>query len=134
MRQRLKSWAAVGGCLAVAGWGLCLPLPEAAAQMDSAAEKQQDIQAWLGARGPERATLDLLAAEPFTVGKDLKLTFRLHNPTDEAMEDLQLTSRRGDLESLFFQLTDGTNRNYGGEGAPAPVVRDAQSGMEGANE
>ncbi len=46
----------------------------------------------------------------------------------------ELTSRRGDLESLFFQLTDGTNRNYGGEGAPAPVVRDAQSGMEGANE
>ena len=66
MRQRLKSWAVVGGCMAVAGWGVCLPLPEAAAQMDSAAEKQQDIQAWLGARGPERATLDLLAAEPFT--------------------------------------------------------------------
>lgn len=44
MRQRLKSWAAVGGCVAVAGWGLCLPLPNAAAQMDSAAEKTQDIQ------------------------------------------------------------------------------------------
>ena len=58
MRQRLKSWAVVGGCMAVAGWGVCLPLPEATAQMDSAAEKQQDIQAWLGARGPERATLD----------------------------------------------------------------------------
>ena len=96
MRLRLKSWAAVGGCMAVAGWGVCLPLPEAAAQMDSAAEKQQDIQAWLGARGPERATLDLIAAEPFTVGKELKLTFQVHNPTDEAMEDLQLTSRRGD--------------------------------------
>ena len=78
MRLRLKSWAAVGGCMAVAGWGLCLPLPEAAAQMDSAAENQQDIQAWLGARGPERATLDLLAAEPFSLGKDLKLTFQIN--------------------------------------------------------
>ena len=96
MRQRLKSWAAVGGCVAVAGWGLCLPLPNAAAQMDSAAEKTQDIQTWLGARGPERANLDLIAAEPFAVDQDLKLTFRVHNPTDEAMEDLQLTSRRGD--------------------------------------
>ena len=93
MRQRLKSWAAVGGCVAVAGWGLCLPLPNAAAQMDSAAEKPQDIQAWLGARGPERANLDLIAAEPFAVDQDLKLTFRVHNPTAVSYTHLTLPTK-----------------------------------------
>ena len=125
MRQRLKSWAAVGGCVAVAGWGLCLPLPNAAAQMDSAAEKTQDIQTWLGARGPERANLDLIAAEPFAVDQDLKLTFRVHNPTDEAMEDLQLTSRRGDAvedtAQARTQLATGEFPYYGPSTTTAPL-------------
>lgn len=94
MHQRLKSLAAAGGCAVLAGWGLFLP--NAAAQMDSAPDKQMDIQAWLGARGPERADLDLIDAQPFTVGTDLRLRFRVHNPTDQPLEDLQITSRRGD--------------------------------------
>lgn len=94
MHQRLKSLAAAGGCAVLAGWGLFLP--NAAAQMDSAPDKQMDIQAWLGARGPERADLDLIDAQPFTVGNDLRLRFRVHNPTDQPLEDLQITSRRGD--------------------------------------
>jgi ABC-2 type transport system ATP-binding protein len=35
-----------------------------------------------------------------------------------------------DLEALFFQLTEGTNRNLGG----APLERDAVAGQEGGNE
>ncbi|MBM6545772.1 ABC transporter ATP-binding protein [Janibacter sp. YIM B02568] len=46
----------------------------------------------------------------------------------------ELTARRGDLESLFFALTDGTSRNYGTDPSEAPAVRDAQQGQEGANE
>ena len=43
-----------------------------------------------------------------------------------------------DLEALFFELTEGTNRNLG-EGAPhevpgdAPTERDAIAAQEGAN-
>lgn len=44
----------------------------------------------------------------------------------------ELTSRSGDLESLFFALTDGTSRNYSTQ--DAPVEQDALTGQEGANE
>ncbi len=43
-----------------------------------------------------------------------------------------LAPKRADLEALFFQLTEGTNRNLG-EGV-APSERDALTGEEGANE
>lgn len=42
-----------------------------------------------------------------------------------------LEPRRADLESLYFSLTEGTNRNLG-DGA-APLERDAVVGEEGAN-
>ncbi|HET6968296.1 MAG TPA: ATP-binding cassette domain-containing protein [Ornithinibacter sp.] len=41
-----------------------------------------------------------------------------------------LEPRRADLEALFFELTEGTNRN---ETAGAPAERDAVAGREGAN-
>ncbi|MBK4174574.1 hypothetical protein GWO60_08640 [Corynebacterium macginleyi] len=94
MHQHLKSLTAAGGCAVLAAWGVFLP--NAAAEMDSVPDGLPDIQAWLGARGPERADLDLIEASPFTVGTDLRLRFRVHNPTDQPLEDLQVTSRRGD--------------------------------------
>ncbi|KGN41316.1 ABC transporter ATP-binding protein [Knoellia aerolata] len=48
----------------------------------------------------------------------------------------ELRDRKADLEELFFDLTEGTNRNLG-DGAtspPPPTERDAVSGQEGANE
>ena len=41
-----------------------------------------------------------------------------------------LEARRADLEGLFFELTEGTNRN---ETPGAPSERDAVVGEEGAN-
>ncbi len=41
-----------------------------------------------------------------------------------------LEARRADLEALFFELTEGTNRN---ETPGAPAERDAVHGEEGAN-
>ncbi|MFW5472141.1 ABC transporter ATP-binding protein [Knoellia sp. CPCC 206450] len=44
----------------------------------------------------------------------------------------ELRARKADLEALYFELTEGTNRNLG-DGA-MPVEADAVSGREGANE
>jgi ABC-2 type transport system ATP-binding protein len=43
-----------------------------------------------------------------------------------------LQPRKADLEALFFELTEGTNRNEG-SGGGAPAERDAVAGQEGAN-
>ncbi|HMM95469.1 ATP-binding cassette domain-containing protein [Phycicoccus sp.] len=49
-----------------------------------------------------------------------------------------LRPERADLETLYFQLTEGTNRNLGdgalAVGGGAPTERDAVTGEEGANE
>lgn len=48
----------------------------------------------------------------------------------------ELRDRKADLEALFFELTEGTNRNLG-DGSPdahVPAEADAISGQEGANE
>jgi ABC-2 type transport system ATP-binding protein len=44
----------------------------------------------------------------------------------------ELRPRRTDLEALYFELTEGTNRNLG-DGA-SPTEADAVTGQEGANE
>ncbi len=44
----------------------------------------------------------------------------------------ELRDRRPDLEALYFELTEGTNRNLG-DGA-VPIEADAVTGQEGANE
>ena len=48
----------------------------------------------------------------------------------------ELRPRKHDLEELFFELTEGTNRNLGDGSSvpPSPVERDAVIGQEGANE
>ena len=48
----------------------------------------------------------------------------------------ELRARRHDLEALFFELTEGTNRNLGDDPTvPSPQgERDAITGQEGANE
>jgi ABC-2 type transport system ATP-binding protein len=43
-----------------------------------------------------------------------------------------LERRRADLEALFFELTEGTNRDEE-SGGGAPVERDAVPGREGAD-
>ena len=47
----------------------------------------------------------------------------------------ELRDRKADLEALFFELTEGTNRNLGGGPgtAGAPSEADAIAGQEGAN-
>ena len=50
----------------------------------------------------------------------------------------ELRQATTDLEALFFELTEGTNRNLGdgvpaGPGQGAPTVQDAIAGQEGAN-
>ena len=49
-----------------------------------------------------------------------------------------LEPKRADLEELFFELTEGTNRNLGDEASPvgggAPTERDAVAGEEGAKQ
>ena len=45
----------------------------------------------------------------------------------------QLRAQQTDLEALFFQLTENTNRNLGA-GATAPAEHDAIAAREGANE
>ena len=44
----------------------------------------------------------------------------------------ELRARKHDLEALFFELTEGTNRNLG-DGPGAPSETDAIAGQEGAN-
>ena len=44
-----------------------------------------------------------------------------------------LERQRADLEALFFELTEGTNRNET-PGGVAPGERDAVQGQEGANQ
>ncbi|MFC7487759.1 ABC transporter ATP-binding protein [Knoellia sp. CPCC 206453] len=44
----------------------------------------------------------------------------------------ELRDRKADLEALFFELTEGTNRNLGG-GTASPAEADAVTGQEGAN-
>jgi ABC-2 type transport system ATP-binding protein len=48
----------------------------------------------------------------------------------------ELRPRRHDLEALFFELTEGTNRNLGDGSTvpPPPIERDAITGREGAND
>jgi ABC-2 type transport system ATP-binding protein len=46
----------------------------------------------------------------------------------------ELRSQSSDLEDMFFQLTEGQNRNLGEGASPASAERDAEQAMEGANE
>ncbi len=45
-----------------------------------------------------------------------------------------LAPKRADLEALFFELTEGTNRNESPSGAAAPPERDAVTGQEGGTQ
>ncbi|ACP34116.1 hypothetical protein [Corynebacterium aurimucosum] len=53
-----------------------------------------DSHYWLGSRGPDELELSLLSATEARVGETLKLQLRIHNPTESAVDDLQITSRR----------------------------------------
>ncbi|WP_175974996.1 hypothetical protein [Corynebacterium sp. Marseille-Q2823] len=53
-----------------------------------------DSHYWLGSRGPDELELSLLSASEARVGETLELQLRIHNPTESAVDDLQITSRR----------------------------------------
>lgn len=53
-----------------------------------------DSHYWLGSRGPDELELSLLSATEARVGETLELQLRIHNPTESAVDDLQITSRR----------------------------------------
>lgn len=76
-----------------------------------------DSHYWLGSRGPDELELSLLSATEARVGETLELQLRIHNPTESAVDDLQITSRRSDaVESTSQarqQLAAGSFPYYG---------------------
>lgn len=82
---------------------------------------------WLGSRGPDELELSLLSASEARVGERLEVQLRIHNPTDGAVDDLQITSRRSDAVTSTTQarqeLAAGSFPYYGaslGAGALQP--------------
>lgn len=86
-----------------------------------------DSHYWLGSRGPDELELSLLSATEARVGERLEVQLRIHNPTDGAVDDLQITSRRSDAVASTTQarqeLAAGSFPYYGaslGAGALQP--------------
>lgn len=72
--------------------GCVTPAAQAEAQEDSLANAQY----WLGSRGPDELELSLLSASEARVGATVEMTLKIHNPTDSAVDNLQITTRRSD--------------------------------------
>ena len=74
------------------------------------------------------------------LGSSARLLQALNPPSGPFPDFLTPAPATTDLEALFFELTEGTNRNLGsgvsGQGSDqgAPVERDAVAGQEGGNE
>ena len=82
---------------------------------------------WLGSRGPDELELSLLSATEARVGETLKVQLRIHNPTESAVDDLQITSRRSNAVNSTTEarqeLAAGSFPYYGtslGAGALEP--------------
>lgn len=82
---------------------------------------------WLGSRGPDELELSLLSASEARVGETLELQLRIHNTSESAVDDLQITTRRSDAVTSTTQarqeLAAGSFPYYGaslGAGALQP--------------
>ncbi len=83
------SWRAAAAIAALAV-GCTVPV----AQAETLDTGITDSHYWLGSRGPDELELSLLNASEARVGETLELQLRIHNPTESAVDDLQITSRR----------------------------------------
>ncbi|KKO78119.1 hypothetical protein WU87_09135 [Corynebacterium minutissimum] len=83
------SWRAAAAIAALAV-GCTVPV----AQAETLDTGITDSHYWLGSRGPDELELSLLSASEARVGETLELQLRIHNPTESAVDDLQITSRR----------------------------------------
>lgn len=116
------SWRAAA---AIAVLAVSCTVPVAQAQIPDTGIT--DSHYWLGSRGPDELELSLLSATEARVGERLEVQLRIHNPTDGAVDDLQITSRRSDAVASTTQarqeLAAGSFPYYGaslGAGALQP--------------
>ncbi|OFO94203.1 MULTISPECIES: DUF6049 family protein [unclassified Corynebacterium] len=116
------SWRAAA---AIAALAVSCTVPVAQAQTPDTGIT--DSHYWLGSRGPDELELSLLSASEARVGERLEVQLRIHNPTDGAVDDLQITSRRSDAVTSTTQarqeLAAGSFPYYGaslGAGALQP--------------
>ncbi|WJY90764.1 hypothetical protein [Corynebacterium confusum] len=108
-------------CLAVA---LGISIGGPAATPDATAQDAESA-AWGQARQPDQLDLELIEASPVQVGDALTVRFRIHNPTDQAVEDLQVTTRRGDAVATTAeartQLAQGSFPYFGASANPGTL-------------
>ncbi|MEO5305452.1 DUF6049 family protein [Corynebacterium sp. c25Ua_47] len=116
------SWRAAA---AIAALAVSCTVPMAQAQTPDTGITESHY--WLGSRGPDELELSLLSASEARVGERLEVQLRIHNPTDGAVDDLQITSRRSDAVTSTTQarqeLAAGSFPYYGaslGAGALQP--------------
>lgn len=116
------SWRAAAAIAALAV-GCTVPV----AQAETLDTGITDSHYWLGSRGPDELELSLLSASEARVGETLELQLRIHNPTENAVDDLQITSRRSTAVTSTTQarqeLAAGSFPYYGaslGAGALQP--------------
>lgn len=116
------SWRAAAAIAALAV-GCTVPV----AQAETLDTGITDSHYWLGSRGPDELELSLLSASEARVGETLELQLRIHNPTESAVDDLQITSRRSTAVTSTTQarqeLAAGSFPYYGaslGAGALQP--------------
>lgn len=122
MGRRLRRLTAgTTACLAVA-LGISTGGPAAA---PDATAQDAESAAWGQARQPDQLDLELIEANPVQVGDALTVRFRIHNPTDQAVEDLQVTTRRGDAVATTAeartQLAQGSFPYFGASANPGPL-------------
>ena len=116
------SWRAA---VAITALAVGCAVPVAQAQTPDA--ESNDSHYWLGSRGPDELELSLLSATEARVGETLKVQLRIHNPTESAVDDLQITSRRSNAVNSTTEarqeLAAGSFPYYGtslGAGALEP--------------
>lgn len=96
------------------------PSPQARAQ-DAPDPALENAQYWLGARGPDELELSLVRASEAHVGQSVAVTLRLENTSESAVDNLQVTARRGDAVDTTTQarqqLAAGAYQYYGPSGS-----------------
>lgn len=116
------SWRAAA---AIAALAVSCTVPVAQAQTPDTGITESHY--WLGSRGPDELELSLLSASEARVGETLELQLRIHNTSESAVDDLQITTRRSDAVTSTTQarqeLAAGSFPYYGaslGAGALQP--------------
>ncbi len=94
--------------------------------------RSSDLDALAGALRVADVTSDVSGDTLLAETRDLRLVGDV--ALRAGLPIYELRTATTDLEDLFFQLTEGTNRNLGHDAADgAPSERDALAGQEGVN-